>query len=83
MKFGFQDQLFMKKPRKNFQGVLFSRCRSKTPDLPMILNTDLISKSSTSSPGFSAPPFAKPKWFEMVILVRISFLTPSILLVSY
>ena len=24
MKFGFQDQLFMKKPRKNLQGVLFS-----------------------------------------------------------
>ena len=23
MKFGFQDQLFMKKPRKNLQGVLF------------------------------------------------------------
>ena len=23
MKFGFQDQLFMKKPRQNLQGVLF------------------------------------------------------------
>ena len=30
MKFCFQDQLFMEKRRKNSQGVLFSRCRSKT-----------------------------------------------------
>ena len=30
IKFGFQEQHFMKKPRKNLQGVLFSRCRSKT-----------------------------------------------------
>ena len=30
MKFGFQDKLFMKKSRKNLQGVLFSQCRSKT-----------------------------------------------------
>ena len=33
MKFGFQDQLFVKKPRKNVQGVRFSQCRSKTPIL--------------------------------------------------
>ena len=33
MKFGFQDQRFMKKRKKNLQGVLFSRCRSKTPIL--------------------------------------------------
>ena len=30
MKFDFQDQHFMKKPRKILQGVLFSQCRSKT-----------------------------------------------------
>ena len=36
MKFGFQDQLFMKKPRKNLQGVLFCRCRSKTSILAKI-----------------------------------------------
>ena len=36
MKFGFQEQLFMKKPRKNLQTVLFSRCRSKTPILAKI-----------------------------------------------
>ena len=36
MKFGFQDQLFMKKLRKNLQGVLFSQCRSKTPILAKI-----------------------------------------------
>ena len=36
MKFGFQDQHFMKKPRKNLQGVLFSRCLSKTPILAKI-----------------------------------------------
>ena len=36
MKFGFEDQLFMKKPRKNLQGVLFSLCRSKTPILAKI-----------------------------------------------
>ena len=36
MKFGFQDQHFMKKPRKNLQGVLFSLCRSKTPILAKI-----------------------------------------------
>ena len=33
MKFGFQDQLFMKKARKNLQDVIFSQCRSKTPIL--------------------------------------------------
>ena len=31
MKFGFQDQLFMKKSKKKLQGFLFSRCRSKIP----------------------------------------------------
>ena len=36
MKFGFQDQLFMKKQRKNLQGVLFSQCRSKMPILAKI-----------------------------------------------
>ena len=29
IKFGFQDQLFMKKPRTKLQGIKFSRCRSK------------------------------------------------------
>ena len=36
MKFGFQEQLFMKKPRQNLQGLLFSRCRTKTPILAKI-----------------------------------------------
>ena len=36
MKFVFKDQLFMKKPRKHLQGVLFSRCRSRTPILAKI-----------------------------------------------
>ena len=36
MKFGFQHELFMKKSRKNLHGVLFSRCRSKTPILAKI-----------------------------------------------
>ena len=31
MKFGFQDQHFMKKQREILQGVLFSLRRSKTP----------------------------------------------------
>ena len=35
-KFGFQDQLFMKKRRQFLRGVLFSRCRSKTPILAKI-----------------------------------------------
>ena len=36
MKFGFQDQFFMKKPRKKLQGVRFSLYRSKTPILSKI-----------------------------------------------
>ena len=39
IKFGFQEQLFMKKPRKNLQGVLFSRRRSKTLILAKIYKT--------------------------------------------
>ena len=45
MKFGFQDQLFMKKPRKNLEGVLFSRCRSKTSNLAKIYIMGLTSNT--------------------------------------
>ena len=36
MKFGFHDQLFMEKPRKNLKVVVFSRYRSKTQILAKI-----------------------------------------------
>ena len=36
IKFGLQDQLFIKNPRKYLQRVLFSQCRSKTLKLANI-----------------------------------------------
>ena len=36
MKFGFQDQLFHAKAKKNLQGDLFCQCRSKPPNLAKI-----------------------------------------------
>ena len=68
MKFGFQEQLFMKNPRTNLQGILFSRCslhcRSKTPILAKInLFLAFLARSSEMQNMFGRlhfKPFYRP-----------------------